>query len=147
MPRQGNLQEKCLKDFDASIAEAMLYTNGFGAAIILAIMFYTGEAFSASAYFVGSPSALGLLAVRSGTFLAGALAFTAIIKQFGTGAATAVGTARKSITVMISLVAFPKPFHPNYAYGTAAFIAADLIFLWLKAKRSAEATTLPKTIR
>ena len=125
----------------------MLYTNGFGAAVILVIMIGTGEAFSAAAYFAGSPSALALLAVRSATFLAGALAFTALIKQFGTGAATAVGTARKSITVMLSLVAFPKPFHVNYAYGAVAFIAADMIFLWLKAKRSAEAHTLPKTIR
>ena len=27
---QGNLQEKCLRDHDASIMEAMLYTNGRG---------------------------------------------------------------------------------------------------------------------
>ena len=87
-----------------------------------------------------------MLLVRSATFLAGALAFTALIKEFGAGAATAVGTARKSLTVMISLVVFPKPFHVNYAGGVAAFIAADIVFLYLKAKRSTEAITLPKRV-
>ena len=37
--------------------------------------------------------------------------------RYSTGAATAVGTARKSLTVMLSLVIFPKPFHVNYAAG------------------------------
>jgi hypothetical protein len=75
---QGNLQEKCLKDHDASIMEAMLYTNGFGAVLILAVMFYTGEAGAAVTYFSEDLTwRLGLLLVRSATFLAGALAFTA----------------------------------------------------------------------
>jgi len=64
-----------------------------------------------------------------------------------TGAATAVGTARKSLTVMLSLVVFPKPFHLNYVWGVATFLAADLVFLWLKAQRTTAAVTLPKTIR
>lgn len=144
---QGNLQEKCLRDHDASIMEAMLFTNGFGAALILAVMFHTGEAGEALTYFGQDPTRrLGMLLVRSATFLAGALAFTALIKQFGTGAATAVGTARKSLTVMLSLVAFPKPFHVNYAGGVASFVAADLVFLHLKAKRSAQTVNTPKRV-
>ena len=47
---QGNLQEKCLRDHDASIMEAMLYTNGFGAVLILAVMLYTGEAGEAGGF-------------------------------------------------------------------------------------------------
>jgi hypothetical protein len=50
-----------------------------------------------------------------------------------------VGTARKSLTVMLSLAVFPKPFHVNYAGGVAAFVAADLLFLYLKAKRCSAA--------
>jgi hypothetical protein len=38
-------------------------------------------------YFAEDPVRMGLLLVRSATFLAGALAFTALIKQFGTGRA------------------------------------------------------------
>ena len=141
---QGNLQERCLKDHDASIMEAMLFTNGFGAALIFAIMLYTGEASAAVTYFTDDVATrLGLLLVRSATFLAGAVAFNALIKQFGTGAATAVGTARKSLTVMLSLLVFPKPFHVNYAGGVVTFIAADLLFLWLKAKRTMGTDKLP----
>ena len=144
---QGNLQDKCLRDHEASIMEAMLCTNSFGAVLILIVMLYTGEASAAVTYF-GEDLAwrLGMLLVRSATFLAGALAFTALIKEFGAGAATAVGTARKSLTVMISLVVFPKTFHVNYLGGVVTFIAADLVFLYLKAKRSTEAVTLPKRV-
>ena len=63
--------------------------------------------------------ALCLLMLRSFFFI-GALALTAITKEHGTGTATAVGTARKSITVLFSFLIFPKPFHVNYLLGTVA---------------------------
>ena len=46
-------------------------------------------------------------------------------RPYSTGAATAVGTARKSLTVMLSLVIFPKPFHVNYAAGVYACKSFD----------------------
>lgn len=53
-----------------------------------------------------------------------------------------VGTARKSLTVMLSLLVFPKPFHINYVGGVASFVAADALFLWLKVKRTSRAVAL-----
>ena len=79
---QGNLQEKCLRDHDASIMEAMLYTNGFGAVLILAVMLYTGEAGEAVSYFGEDPTwRLGMLLVRSATFRPGALAGAVVLNR------------------------------------------------------------------
>ena len=97
----------------------------------------SGEAAPALEFFLSSKFALSLLLLRSLTFFIGALALTAITKEHGTGAATAVGTARKSCTVLLSFLIFPKPFHVNYVIGTIAFIAADIIYLQVSSVRLA----------
>jgi len=135
---QGNLQERALKDYGAPISEAMAYGNGLGVVVVLVGMQVSGEMSPATEFFASSPLALFLLAVRSGTFFLGALALTAMTKEHGTGAATAVGTARKSLTVLMSFLLFPKPMHVNYVLGTVAFLAADYIYLRVSAVRAAE---------
>lgn len=133
---QGNLQERILKDHNASISEALLFTNGLGVLVVLVAMVANGELRPAFMYFAASPHALTLLLVRSITFLAGAVAFNKLIKEYGTGASTAVGTARKSLTVLLSFLLYPKPFHINYVFGIATFLAADLVYLHLNARRA-----------
>lgn len=134
---QGNMQEKALKDHGASITEAMAYSNGLGMLVVFTAMQVSGEAAPALEFFLSSKFALSLLLLRSLTFFIGALALTAITKEHGTGAATAVGTARKSCTVLLSFLIFPKPFHVNYVIGTIAFIAADIIYLQVSSVRLA----------
>jgi len=135
---QGNLQERILKDHNASISEAMLYTNGLGIPIVLVAMVINQELVPACWYFFASPYALALLLIRSITFYAGAVAYNKLTKESGTGASTAVGTARKSLTVLLSFWLFPKPFHRNYAFGVVSFLAADVLYLHLHARRAAE---------
>lgn len=135
---QGNLQERALKDHGASISEAMAFSNGLGLIVVLVGMQVSGESSSAAAFFLTSPLALLLLVVRSATFFLAALALTALTKEHGTGAATAVGTARKSLTVLMSFLLFPKPVHVNYVLGTVAFLAADLIYLRVSSAKAAE---------
>ncbi|CAE8625600.1 unnamed protein product [Polarella glacialis] len=114
----------------------MAFSNGIGVLVILVGCLASGEAAPAAAFFMASPLALGLLMLRSFTFFLGALALTALTKEHGTGSATAVGTARKSLTVLISFLLFPKPFHVNYILGTMSFLVADLIYLQMGAQRA-----------
>ncbi|CAJ1348800.1 unnamed protein product [Effrenium voratum] len=108
---QGNLQEKALKDHGAPISEALAYSNLMGVFVVMVGVQVSGEMGPALSFFGSSPLALGLLLLRSCTFFLGALALIALTKEYGTGAATAVGTARKSLTVLLSFLIFPKPFH------------------------------------
>jgi len=135
---QGNLQERILRDHNASISEAMLYTNGLGIPFVLVAMVINQELMPACWYFLATPYALTLLLARSLTFYVGAVAFYKLTKESGTGASTAVGTARKSLTVLLSFWLFPKPFHRNYVFGVASFLAADVLYLHLQAQRAAE---------
>mmetsp|Transcript_72520 Transcript_72520/g.151384 ORF Transcript_72520/g.151384 Transcript_72520/m.151384 type:complete len:383 (+) Transcript_72520:264-1412(+) len=133
---QGNLTENLLKDHGASVGEVMTYMNGLGLLCVLLVLIAKLEAVPAFLYFANSPEALILLALRSVLFYFGGLASTILTKEFGTNSATAVGTARKSLTVLASFVLFPKPFHINYAFGVVLFIAAEVVYV-LAAKKAA----------
>ena len=65
-----------------------------------------------------------LLLARSLSFYAGALLYTLLLKHAGGVAAVAVGTVRKSLTVLISFVFFPKPWSGSYGWGSALMLAA-----------------------
>ncbi|CAE6952631.1 Papst2 [Symbiodinium sp. CCMP2592] len=133
---QGNLQEKALKDYGASITEALACSNGFGVIVVWVAVQVSGEAGPAFEFFLSSPLGSTLVLLRSLFFFLGVVALTALTKDHGTGAATAVGTARKSLTVLFSFMMFPKPWHMNYVLGTFAFIAADLIYFQVSSARA-----------
>lgn len=132
----GNLQERILKGYDASISEAVLFSNSIGLLFVFVVIILNGEVIPAMKYFAESPYAFFLLAFRSVTYLLGALAANVLTKEYGTGAATAVGTARKSLTLLISFALFPKPFHINYVFGVLAFISADALYLHMSASKA-----------
>eukprot|EP00928_Gymnodinium_smaydae_P015307 TRINITY_DN15638_c0_g1_i1.p1 TRINITY_DN15638_c0_g1~~TRINITY_DN15638_c0_g1_i1.p1 ORF type:complete len:371 (+),score=40.10 TRINITY_DN15638_c0_g1_i1:71-1183(+) len=133
---QGNIQERILKDYDTSISEAMLYGNGIGVLIVFVITVCNGEMTPAVKYLSDSLHALALLVIRSISFLLGALALNVITKSYGTGAATAVGTARKSLTLISSFILFPKPFHINYVFGVMAFVGADILYFFMSGENA-----------
>ncbi|CAK0886220.1 unnamed protein product [Prorocentrum cordatum] len=108
---QGNVQERVLKDYDATVSEAMLFGNSLGAVLVLVAMAANGEMAPAASFFLDSRFAFLLLLARSVTFLLGAIALSVLTKEYGTGAATAVGTLRKSLTLLFSFALFPKPYH------------------------------------
>eukprot|EP00747_Dinoflagellata_sp_TGD_P034917 gnl/TRDRNA2_/TRDRNA2_137543_c1_seq2.p1 gnl/TRDRNA2_/TRDRNA2_137543_c1~~gnl/TRDRNA2_/TRDRNA2_137543_c1_seq2.p1 ORF type:complete len:118 (-),score=20.58 gnl/TRDRNA2_/TRDRNA2_137543_c1_seq2:88-441(-) len=92
-------------------------------------MILSGELGPATNFFIESPLALGLLVLRSFTFLAGTLAYTTLIKEFGAVSATAAATARKIVSVLLSIALFPKAVHFSFMYGVFAFVGADLLYL------------------
>lgn len=55
---------------------------------------------------------------------AGALLYTLLLKDGGAAGAVFVTTTRKALTVVVSFLAFPKPFSTNYAYGGCLMLGA-----------------------
>jgi len=141
---QGNMQDRILRDHGATVDELMLYSNAFGAILAFAGIASSGELVAASKFFAGNLTATGVLLVRSLTFYAGAMCYTHVIRLYGVAAATAVGTARKTITVLLSFAVVPKPWHFNYSFGLIAFVAADALYVrqkMLKGASSSSSTT------
>ena len=69
---QSAVADACLRDHGAGVDENMLYTNGLGAAFVLAWHgLFTSEVADASNYFGRTPGALGLVCLRSATFYFG----------------------------------------------------------------------------
>ena len=62
--------------------------------------------------------------LRCGLFYAGALLYTLLLKDGGAAGAVFVTTTRKALTVIISFLAFPKPFSSNYAIGGGLLLGA-----------------------
>eukprot|EP00854_Cymbomonas_tetramitiformis_P011394 gene11394-13467_t len=140
---QGNLQDTILRDSDATVSESMFYSNTMGVAVVFCVLLYTGEADLSWKYFNEIPNAMTLLILRSLTFYSGALAYTHLVKMFGITPATAVGTARKTLTVLLSFFLLPKPFHINYVLGIGFFILADVLFLWKNKQTKTKNHALP----
>ena len=66
---QSTVADACLRDHGAGVDRNMLYTNGLGAAFVLAWHgLFTSEVADASNYFGRTPGALGLVCLRSATF-------------------------------------------------------------------------------
>lgn len=126
---QTLLQDKALRDWDAPLAECSIWTNAFGALAVVVVMATTGELPLAAAFFMSSPWANFLLILRSVTFSAGSFAQLAMIKEFGAVSATAVGTSRKVVSVIVSLTLFPKPLTSSHLWGMMLFVVADLFYL------------------
>jgi len=120
---QTNLQDRLLRDYDVSVHEAMLFANASGFVFVLLICVGEGSLWAALAFFA-SPLAASLLLLRTLTFYAGALCYTALLKHAGGVAAVAVGTVRKSLTVLVSFAFFPKAWSANYGWGCALMAAA-----------------------
>ncbi len=132
---QSTVADACLRDHGAGVDENMLYTNGLGAAFVLAWHgLFTSEVADASNYFGRTPGALGLVCLRSATFYFGAWTYTALVKHFGAVAAVAVTTARKALTVMASFIIFSgdKPLTPKYATAAGLFFLAVTVEVFKK---------------
>lgn len=121
---QSNLQDSLLRDRGCAVHEVMLYANLTGAVCVLAITLCAGELPAALAFFAGSRQACALLLVRTLTFYIGALLYTMLLQKAGAVTAVAVTSVRKSLTVLLSFLFFPKPWSGKYGYGGACLVLA-----------------------
>lgn len=121
---QNNTVDRLLRDYRANPHEVMLWSNAFGAAAVLLVTVCNGELLPAVGYFAASPLRAGMLLLRCAFFYVGALLYTLLMREGGAVGAVFVTTMRKALTVIVSFVLFPKPWHVNYGIGSVLLLCA-----------------------
>ena len=124
---QSNLQDALLRDRGCDVHEAMLYSNAMGFVFVFIITAASGELCPALVFFFSSSKAAALLTLRSFSFYFGALVYTMLLQKAGAVTAVAVGTVRKSLTVVLSFMLYEKPWSNKYGWGGVALIAAVVL--------------------
>lgn len=133
----SNTQEQLLKKYNASVTEAMLYTNGFAAIMSWIWVIVTGEFAPAYNYCSDFPLAYILFVMRAAVIYLGVLCFVLTISTFGVVKATAVTTVRKILTIVVSFILFPKPISSKHVMGFFIFSLGVSLSIWDAMQRAA----------
>jgi len=134
----SNTQEQLLKQHQASILEAMLYTNIFASVMCWFWVMVSGELWPAMTYCNAFPIAYVLFVVRAAVIYLGVLCFVLMINAFGVVHATAITTVRKILTIIISFILFPKPITSRHVWGFIIFSAGISLSIWDKKREVAK---------
>ena len=121
---QNVANERLLLSHGAGVHETMAWSNGVGFLATLLVTICNGELGGGFAFFAQSWVYWALLLLRCVLFYAGAVLYTMLLKDGGAAGAVFVTTTRKALTVVISFIAFPKPFSSNYGFGGALMLMA-----------------------
>ena len=116
----GNMQEKGMKEYGASGAEVICYSYSIGFAYLLLILLLSpNDSFLSGAHFFGTdPLRLyGATLVLSGAGYLGMQVVLTLVRRFGALLAVTVTSLRKVLSVVLSFLAFSKPFSISYVYG------------------------------
>jgi len=126
----SNTQEQLLKKHNASVTEAMLFTNGFAAVMTFMYVIVSGEFGPAVAFCSDFPLAYVLFVMRAAVIYLGVLCFVLVINAFGVVTATAITTVRKILTIIVSFLLFPKPISSRHVMGFMIFSAGIAVTIW-----------------
>jgi adenosine 3'-phospho 5'-phosphosulfate transporter B3 len=145
----SNTQEQLLKKHQASVTEAMLFTNGFAAVMSFGWVVVSGELQPAMAFCANFPQAYLLFVVRAAVIYLGVLCFVLVIGAFGVVTATGITTVRKILTIIVSFLLFPKPISSRHVLGFFIFCGGIAVTIWDQKRKTeaknAAATTLRPT--
>ena len=133
----SNTQDKLVRQYHASTAEAMLYTNFYAAILVLLATVSSGQFIVAFQYCQQNPISWLLLTIRSFVIYFGVLCFITLVKSSGAVAATAVTTIRKIATIACSFILFPKPITTLHLIGCLTFmLSVGLSFVVVRQQQS-----------
>merc|ERR1712146_584434 len=135
-----NLQEKLFRE-GSSRLEVTFYSNIFTLLIMIFSMTASGDLTGAVSYAINSVGTSNESIINYMVIYA-LLAYLAIsfhmqmVKSFGSVAAVLVGNSRKTMTIMLSFIVFPKPFSWNYVIGGALVLGSLTYSGILKTRKS-----------
>lgn len=130
----GNMQEKTLKEFHAHNAEVIFYTYFIGTLYLAICLLYSGHFLPGVEYFLENKKdrfGTSLIFSVSGYF--GMQIILTFIRRFGAFITVTVTSFRKVISIVISFLAFSKPFTMAYVYSGSLVLTG--IYLNLLSKR------------
>lgn len=132
----GNVQEKKMKQYQASNSELVAYSYSIGFVYIFVGTLLSGELVDGFQFFgTHAYETYGYAVVFSLLGYAGISVVLTLIRTQGALVAVTVTTARKAITIVLSFFFFSKPFTIDYIW--AAMLILIAIYLNVYSKNSA----------
>jgi len=133
----GNVQEKTMKQYNASNCEVVLYSYSVGFVylfFLIAVFTDIASAISFCAYY--PKQTYGYAFIFSLCGYLGIQIVLGLVRQFGAFLAVTVTTFRKALTIVLSFVFFAKPFTYHYIYSGLIVLAGVYINMYSKNKNS-----------
>ncbi|XP_012558247.1 adenosine 3'-phospho 5'-phosphosulfate transporter 2 isoform X1 [Hydra vulgaris] len=132
----GNLQEKTMKEFNASNTEVVLYSYGIGFFFLFMILLFVDSLYDSFIFFNKDPFTTygySLMFSISGYF--GVTFVLTLVRVFGALLAVSVTTFRKAVTIILSFVMFAKPFTLQYVWSGLIVLLAIALNMYQKNKQ------------
>ncbi|XP_055357034.1 adenosine 3'-phospho 5'-phosphosulfate transporter 2-like [Paramacrobiotus metropolitanus] len=123
----GNIQEKAVRIYHGSTLEVVYFTHLIGGLYILVGLLLSGELFQAFSYCWEHPKFYAYATLFGITGYVGVQMVLTMVISFGAFIAMSVTTFRKALSIVVSFIAFTKPFTLQYLW--AGFIILFGIYL------------------
>ncbi|CAG0913266.1 unnamed protein product [Notodromas monacha] len=129
----GNLQEKAMKNYEASSVEIMCLSFAVGGCLIFFYLLLIGNLFPAIEWVFSNPDCwLPLLALIVTGYISVETVLV-LVKQFDALVAVTVTNLRKVFSLVLSFLVFAKPFSMNYVWS--GILVAIGVYLNVFSKR------------
>jgi len=133
----GNVQEKTIKQYNASNSEVVLYSYAVGFVYLFFLVAVFTDIASAINYCNYYPKhTYGYAFIFSLTGYLGIQIVLGLVRQFGAFLAVTVTTFRKAISIVLSFIFFSKPFTINYIYSGVIVLAGIYLSMYAKDKEN-----------
>mmetsp|Transcript_7006 Transcript_7006/g.9106 ORF Transcript_7006/g.9106 Transcript_7006/m.9106 type:complete len:332 (+) Transcript_7006:255-1250(+) len=129
----SNFEEKrFFHGHNCSPAEVMTYASAFGCLTAFATLVLNGSMFHSLEYILESPAEVLCIILFSALGYMSTVFILLLIKTFGATNAEIVKSMRKILSIVISFLAFAKPFTSLHFYGFLAFAISSFIGIRIK---------------
>jgi len=133
----GNVQEKTIRQYNASNSEVVLYSYAIGFVYLFFLVAVFTDIASAIHYCSYYPKqTYGYAFIFSLTGYLGIQIVLGLVRQFGAFLAVTVTTFRKTLSIILSFVFFSKPFTIHYLYSGILVLVGIYINMYSKNKES-----------
>jgi len=133
----GNVQEKTIKQYNASNSEVVLFSYSIGFVYLFFLVAVFTDIASAINYCSYYPKhTYGYAFIFSLTGYLGIQIVLSLVRQFGAFLAVTVTTFRKSLSIVLSFIFFSKPFTFHYVYSGFLVLIGIYLSLYSKNKNS-----------
>lgn len=147
----GNVQERVMNKYEMTTVEMVHKSYMVGTVLIFGICLVFGELGPAYTFLTEEEASMTFIPMTlfSVTGYVGIQFVLALVKWYGALTAVTVTTLRKAVTMILSFIFFPKPFHTGYVIG-AVFLGLGLALNTLNKRRKdriaaqQQAQALPK---
>jgi adenosine 3'-phospho 5'-phosphosulfate transporter B3 len=133
----GNVQEKAMKQYHAANAEVICYSYTLGFVYLALAMASSGTLLPSAAYFAVMPTQkYGSAFVFSLSGYFGMQVVLSLVRRFGAFTTVTVTSFRKALTIVVSFLAFSKPFSIQYVFSGLLVLVGIYLNLLSKRHRS-----------